>query len=97
MCARIAVPTPTWLVSTVFIGIDSSSGKPTGSSQTSALKRCREVSSRREREGRYLFHSCLRTFCLGCELISYFNLKGAARVFAGYCGIELRNSRLSSR
>jgi hypothetical protein len=45
LCARIAVPTPTLLVTTV-IGIDSSSRKQTGSSQTSALARCREVSGR---------------------------------------------------
>jgi hypothetical protein len=45
---RIAVPTPTLLITTV-IGIDNSSGRPTGSSQTSAQTRCSEVSSRRER------------------------------------------------
>jgi hypothetical protein len=37
VCVCIAVPTPTLLVTTV-IGIDSSSGTPTGSSQTGALQ-----------------------------------------------------------
>ena len=88
------MPTPTLLVSTV-IGIDSSSGKPTGSSQTSALKKCREVGGRRERESSYLFHSSLRPFCMGYERISYFNQKKAASVFAAYCGIALQETRVS--
>jgi hypothetical protein len=77
--------------SVAVIGIDSgSSCKPTGSSQTSALKRCREVSSRREQESRYLFHSCLRTIRLGCRLISYLKPRVAASVFAANCGIALQ-------
>jgi hypothetical protein len=94
--ARIAVPTPTWLVSTV-IGIDSSSGRPTGSSQTSALKRCRAVGGQRGRGIRYLFHSCLRTVRLGFGLISYLNMKEAASVFAAYCGIALQETRVWHR
>jgi hypothetical protein len=50
-----------------------------------------------ESEVRYLFHSGLRTFFVGCRLVEYLNLNKAGVVFAAYRGIALQETHAAHR